>query len=144
MSMDVFGAEWAASGVSAQQQERDLRALVRDIGPIDVGVRIDSAGSPAISVPEGTEFTAVAVAEAWRRHNRGAVYPTDTVAFLPLEDSPAEFAIVAPVCDSAICSGAMAGVVRTEELFRKTITDSSSGYRFNIAELSPPDGPGIT
>ncbi len=130
------GAEWAASGVSAQEQQRDLRALVRDLGPIDVGVRIDAQGSPSISVPEGTEFTAVAVAEAWRRHNRGAVYPTDTVAYLPLEDSRTEFAIVAPVCDSATCSGAMAGVVRLEELFRKSVTDSSGGYRFNIAELS--------
>ncbi len=138
------GAEWAASGVSAQDQQRDLRALVRDIGPIDVGIRIDSVGSPAISVPEGTEFTAIAVAEVWRRHNRGAVYPSDTVAFLPLEDSPGEFVIVAPVCDSTSCKGALAGVVRTEELFQKTLTDSASGYRFDIAELSPQDRPGTT
>lgn len=135
------GAEWAASGVSIQDQQRDLRALVRDISPINVGVRIDSTGSPWIAVPEGTEFTAVAVAEAWRRHNRGAVYPSDTVAFLPLDDS-AEFTIVAPVCDSAACQGAMAGVIRIEDLFRKTIADSSAGYRFSIAELGEPPGAG--
>ncbi len=78
-----------------------------------------------------TPYDVASVREAWQRHaGRMPLRPGDTVAVLPLDLELRYFAIVAPICDSLSCAGALAGVMRAERLFAEAIADTLGGYRF--------------
>ena len=133
-SMHRF-AEWALSDPELEAQASALHRLVRDIPRLAGAVRIDSAGGVLLSVPDGTEFTALALSEAWGRMGTAR---SDTVLFLPIDDGDLDFAVVAPVCSAVGCQGAVAGVVRVETLFASMLDDSSGDYRYTVTGRDGP------
>jgi PAS domain S-box-containing protein len=122
--------EWRATGAPLAQQRRDMEALQRDVPGLQgagwisaLGV-IDTATAASLAGAGADSVTLAYV-------NRNGRLP-DTIAYLPLDAGVQRFTVVAPVCASRICTGAMVAVVGTAGLFRDLVPDTSRGFRYAI------------
>lgn len=132
-------AEWTASGVPFEQQERDLRALQDEIPSLVAAIRLASDGVPLVVVPALADPEPVIA--LWRRYVAEQAARPDTTAYLPL-DSGSRFVIFTPVCAER-CSGTMAGVVDAAVLMHATVSDTLRPFRFSVAGPAGPVGESV-
>lgn len=128
-------AAWAALDVPPEQQERDLESLQRDIPSLEAGFRLAGDGTPLVLVPLTADAEPVLM--LWKTYLAGVRNQPDTTVYLPLDSAATRFVVFAPVC-TVRCVGVVAGVIRSSLLFRATLADTLSAFRFSIAG---PDGP---
>jgi PAS domain S-box-containing protein len=118
-------AEWAARGVSAEQQTSDLAALVRDLPGLVAGLRVSQAGYMLLRMP--LDFDASSVTEAWRRQVLRSER-LDTLSYIQLDSRAERFAVVSPICTGGTCNGAVVAVVDAGILFASTLPSADGGF----------------
>lgn len=120
-------AEWRVNGATVAQQTGSLQSLRRDISglveglfvSIDYGVLVSSA--PADITP--------GLDSVWAIRVGGKSTLPDTAQYWPLDFAAGRLAVVAPTCSpDRGCDGAVVGVVRTEQIFRETLADTTLGF----------------
>lgn len=127
------------AGATAEQHKRDLQSLHRDIRGLEGGVFISRDSGQLVLAASDTVLPGLD--SLWRARVSGNGPLSDSVQFWPLDAAARRFAIVAPSCTgNAPCEGAVVGVVRTDELFQRLLSDTSLGFLHGIGTA---DGRGV-
>ena len=122
-------AESAARGTSMQQQEGDLRALVRDLPGLTAGLRIGAGDTVVIRVPH--DFDATRLSAEWQQHESRSE-SADTPTYLPLDDRAEQLAVVSRICLNGSCAGAVVAVLDLRVFFAKTLANAREGFLFAV------------
>ncbi|MBC8089737.1 MAG: PAS domain S-box protein [Phycisphaerae bacterium] len=119
-------ADRRVNGASAEELSLDLQSLTRDVNGLDAGLFISIADGIQISL---INKTVSGLDSVWAARVAQSGRLADTVQYWPLDFAAAGFAIVAPSCNaSRVCDGAVVGIVRTEQLFRTAMADTTLGF----------------
>ncbi|MDQ6611871.1 MAG: PAS domain S-box protein, partial [Gemmatimonadota bacterium] len=118
-------AERRTPGESADQQVRDLRSLQRDLYGVESGAFISTDSVHPIVAT--TDAVVPALDSIWRIRMRGAATLRNAVQYWPLDSGATRFVVVSPSCTSGKCAGAVAGVIRTENLLL-SVVDTTLGF----------------
>ena len=142
-------AERRTRGESVEDQNRDLAALQRDLYGLEGGVYITADSAHRVVASTNTPLPGLD--SLWRVRLPGATTLRNAVEYWPLDAGSDRFAIVAPSCRNNICDGAVIGVLRTENLFRSVLADTTLGFYHRLGNSgnppisnSPPVRPGST
>ena len=119
-------AERRTRGEPVDDQSRDLRALQRDLHGFEGGIYIATDSTRRFVASTDTPLPGLD--SLWRTRLSGATTLRNTVEYWPLDSGSDRFAIVAPSCRNNNCDGAVIGVVRTENLFRSVLADTTLGF----------------
>ncbi len=120
-------AAWRVNGASADQQAQNLEALRQDISGLEQGLFIALEDGRQVS-STASEHSA-GLDSVWVLRVGSPQTLADTVQYWPLDFAATRFAVVAPACSAArVCEGAIIGVVRTEQVFRAAMADTTLGF----------------
>lgn len=120
-------AESRTGGVGSVQQALDLRSLRRDINGLEEALYVSI--DDGIQLSSAVDEVIPGLDSVWTLRVSGKQHLTDSTQYWPLDFAATRFVVVSPSCIiENQCGGAVVGVVRTEQIFSRTIADTTYGF----------------